>query len=107
MKIVEWIPNQKVVWDVMKNYFSFTKDPNEWRDTQVMFEILPDQRGTKLRFTHVGLVPEEECFEVCREGWNNYINLSLRSLITRGKGAPNPKEGGFNAEIVEKRNLKQ
>jgi hypothetical protein len=37
------------------------------------------------------------------DAWTNYIKNSLRSLITTGKGQPNPKEGdGFNAEIVKK-----
>jgi uncharacterized protein YndB with AHSA1/START domain len=102
MKLVEVIPQEKIVWLVKDNHFSFTQDKSEWRGTHVVFEITPLNGKTELRFTHVGLVPEYECYEVCQEGWNNYINHSLRNLIERGKGQPNPREGGFNAEIVEK-----
>ena len=35
-KIVEFIPNKKVVWLVMDNYFSFTKDKSEWKGNKIM-----------------------------------------------------------------------
>ena len=42
--------------------------------------------------THQGLVPEYECFEICRDAWTSYIQNSLRNLIVTGKGQPNGKE---------------
>ena len=93
MKLIEVIPNKKVVWLVMDNYFQFTKDKNEWKDNK-----------TQLQFTQVGLVPEYECFDICRDAWSNYIKNSLRSLITTGKGQPNPKEGGFNEQLLQEHN---
>jgi hypothetical protein len=70
------------------------------------FEINKKGKQTELVFTHIGLVPDYECFNICSEGWANYIDGSLKNLITTGKGQPNPKEGkGFNAQIVEKWNL--
>ena len=108
LKIVEFIPDKKVVWLVLDNYFNFTKDESEWKGTKISFEISKKGTQTQLRFTHIGLVPEYECYEVCYDSWSNYINNSLYSLITTGKGQPNPKEGdGFNAEIVKKWNLKE
>ena len=94
MKLIEVIPDSKIVWLVMENYFDFTKDKSEWTGTTIRFEISkpdgkPDSNKTQIRFTHVGLVPEYECYDVCKEGWSNYINKSLRNLITKGKGQPN------------------
>ncbi len=106
MRITELIPGKKVVWDVLKNHFSFTSDHSEWTGTKVIFEISNAGSKTELRFTHLGLVPEFECYNICLEGWGNYINKSLNSLITTGKGQPNPKEGGFNAGQVVKWKLK-
>jgi hypothetical protein len=91
----------------MENYFSFTQDKKEWTGTNVSFEISKNGGQTELKFTHIGLVPEYECYEVCKEAWGNYITNSLYQLITTGEGKPNPKEGGYNAEIVEKWNLAQ
>jgi hypothetical protein len=92
MKITELIPGKKVVWLVLDNYFDFTKDKTEWKGTKVIFEIAKKGDKTGVRFTHEGLVPEYECFDVCSNAWGSYINGSLRNLITAGKGKPNPKE---------------
>jgi len=108
MKLIEVVPNKKVVWLVLDNYFSFTKDKTEWINTHIEFDISQEGGKTRLKFTHEGLVPDYECYEACHAGWSNYINHSLRNLIVTGKGQPNPKEGeGFNAEIVEKLNLEE
>jgi hypothetical protein len=107
MKLIEVIPDQKVVWLVMENYFSFTQDKSEWTGTKIVFEISRNGNQTQLQFTHLGLVPEYECYSVCFDAWTNYIKNSLHNLIVTGKGHPNPKEGGFNEELVEKWNLQQ
>lgn len=107
MKLIEVVPNKKIVWYVLDNHFSFTKDKSEWKDTKIIFEISEKDNQTQLRFTHLGLVPEYDCYEVCNDAWTNYIKNSLPSLITTGKGKPNPKEGGFNEQVIEKWNLQE
>jgi hypothetical protein len=92
MKIVELIPDTRVVWQVLDNYFSFTKDKEEWKDNEIIFEISRNGDQTELRFTQVGLVPEYECYDICENAWNTYIQKSLHSLITTGKGQPNGKD---------------
>lgn len=92
MKLIEVFPNKKVVWLVVDNYFNFTRDKSEWKGTKVVFEIARKGKKTEIRFTHQGLVPDYECFDVCSNAWGSYINGSLRSLIATGKGQPNEKE---------------
>ena len=101
MKLIEVIPDKKVVWRVLDNYFKFTKDKSEWKGNKIIFEITEKDNKTQLQFTQLGLVPEYECYDICRDAWGNYINNSLRSLITTGKGQPNPKEGGFNEQLLQ------
>lgn len=89
MKVIEVIPNEKVVWLVEDNYFNFTKDKSEWKGTKISFEISKKEKQTQIHFTHLGLVPEYECYTICKDAWSNYIHNSLRNLITTGKGQPN------------------
>ncbi len=89
LKIAELVPGKKVVWRVLDNYFNFTKDTTEWKGTDIVFEISKKGGKTEIHFTHVGLVPEYECYDACKEGWGFYINTSLRDLIATGKGQPN------------------
>jgi hypothetical protein len=103
LKLTELLPQQRVVWLVLDNYFKFTEDKSEWVGSKLVFDISRKDDQTEIRFTHEGLVPQYECYEICREAWTNYIQESLRSLITTGKGQPNPKEtDGYNAELAEK-----
>ena len=92
MKITELIPDQKVVWEVLDNYFSFTKDKSEWKGNRIVFEIREKENQTQLQVTQIGLVPENECYDICENAWTTYIQKSLYSLITTGKGQPNSKE---------------
>ena len=89
MKLVEVIPEKRVVWQVLENYFNFTKDEHEWVGTRVIFDISRQGDKTQLQFTHEGLVPEYECYSACVNGWTQYITQSLYSLITTGMGKPN------------------
>lgn len=89
VKLIEVVPDKKVVWKILDNHFSFTKDKTEWIDTKVSFEISGQGDKTQLVFTHIGLVPEYECYEACHQGWTHYIQNSLNNLIQTGKGQPN------------------
>jgi hypothetical protein len=91
-KITEFVPERKVVWHVLDNYFSFIQDKNEWINTDLVFEIARKGDKTEVRFTHIGLVPAYECYDVCSNAWGTYITRSLRDLIVTGKGQPNPIE---------------
>jgi hypothetical protein len=92
MKLIEVIPDQKVVWLVTDNYFNFIKDQSEWQGTKIIFEISKKGDQTQMHFTHEGLTAEYECYDICFDAWTDYIQNSLRNLITTGKGNPNPKE---------------
>jgi hypothetical protein len=105
MQIEELIPGKKVVWLVLENYFSFIEDKEEWKGNKIIFDITVSSDQTSLQFTQDGLVPAHECFEVCEKAWTNYIQNSLKALITTGKGTPNPREGGFNQELADEMHL--
>jgi uncharacterized protein YndB with AHSA1/START domain len=97
--VTEVVAGEKVVWTVIKNYFSFTEDKAEWTGTDIVFEIARSGDETVVTFSHVGLVPEYECYNACSDGWRTYINGSLHDLITAGRGRPNVGEALTESEL--------
>lgn len=91
-KIIEFVPDKKVVWQVTDCNLHWLKDKKEWQDTTMSCEISPEKDGSKLSFTHIGIYPGVECFEACSLGWNEYIKGSLVKLISEGKGKPEKKK---------------
>jgi hypothetical protein len=91
-KVTASIPAKRVVWHVSDAYLSFTQSTTEWNGTDIVFDITRNGDKTEVRFTHVGLLPQDECFASCSNAWGFYINDSLQNLITAGYGQPNPKE---------------
>jgi hypothetical protein len=87
-KISEIIPDKKIIWDVTDCYLPWLKDKTEWNGTAVVFEISPLGDETQVTMTHIGLVPEVECFGVCEAGWNKHIKGSLFKLLTEHIGVP-------------------
>ena len=89
-KIAELIPGKKVVWHVVDAHLEGPEDPNEWTGTEISFEITRMEDGTEVRFSHLGLVPDFECFDACSSAWGFYVNGSLKRLITTGEGPAKP-----------------
>lgn len=87
-KLIEVIPDKKIVWLVTDSNLSFIKDKSEWTNTTIIFDISRNSNQTHIKFTHVGLVPDIECYKDCTKGWEYYIKGSLFKLLTEGKGTP-------------------
>jgi hypothetical protein len=85
-KVTTFVPGKKVVWLVVDAHLSFLEDKSEWKGTEITFEISEEGNETEVRFTHLGLVPDVECFDACSSAWASIINGSLRSVITTGAG---------------------
>ncbi len=85
-KLIELIPDEKVVWLITESRLHFTKDKEEWTGTKIIFDISVVHDKTQLRFTHQGLVSEIECYGACSNAWSQLVQQSLYSLITTGKG---------------------
>jgi len=83
-QVTELVPGEKVVWHVVDARLSFPENPTEWTGTDITFDISRTDGQTQLRFAHVGLVPEFECFDSCSSAWSSLVNGNLRRLITSG-----------------------
>jgi hypothetical protein len=85
-KLIEVVPYQKVVWQVLDADLSFAEDKSEWKGTKIIFDVSKRGDKTEMRFTHLGLVPDFGCFDACSKGWGYYVNESLRKYIAQGEG---------------------
>jgi len=88
MKIVEAIPGKKIVWEVEDCYLHWLQDKQEWTGMKIEWEFQSFGDSTTIGMTHVGLIPEVECYESCEKGWNFYVKESLFKLLSEGKGVP-------------------
>jgi hypothetical protein len=90
-KLVEVVPNKKIVWLITDSKLDFIKRKDEWIGTKVIFGISAKGNKTHLTFTHDGLMPEIECYDSCAPAWSQYLQNKLLPLITNGKVSTNQK----------------
>ncbi len=88
VKVSEMIPTKKIIWEVIDSYQGWHNDHTEWVGTKIIWEVLPKTESIEVKMTHEGLVPEFECFDQCRLGWDYLIGKSLLNLLTSNKGMP-------------------
>lgn len=84
--VTELIPGRKIVWLVTDCYMPWYSDKKEWANTKLIFDLTENNGVTNLTFTHEGLTPDVECYKDCRPGWTHWIQTSLFSYLTTGKG---------------------
>jgi hypothetical protein len=95
-KVTESVPGKKLVWLVTDSYLHWLADKREWTGTSVAWDITTTGSATQIVMTHIGLVPEVECFENCKKGWSFYVGESLYKLLTENKGSPDTPNNARN-----------
>ncbi|MES2108284.1 MAG: SRPBCC domain-containing protein [Bacteroidota bacterium] len=81
-KLVELVPDKKIVWLVTEANLSFVDTTDEWEGTKISFEISEEDGKTKIVFTHIGLVPTFECYDACSTAWAQYMEERLTDAIS-------------------------
>lgn len=89
-RVTELIPAKKVVWDVVEARLSLIPNPSKWQNTTIQFDIVEKEGKTELHFSHIGLVPEHECYQDCSTAWGLLVNGNLKNLVTTGEQQPSP-----------------
>jgi hypothetical protein len=84
-KLVELVPDEKVVWLVTEANLSFVDKTDEWTGTKISFDISRELDKTKIVFTHIGLVPEFECYDSCAPAWTQYMQERLVNAVIQTK----------------------
>ena len=88
--VTEMIPGKRIVWLVTDCNMPWYSDKTEWKDTRLVFDLKEDKGATEVTFTHEGLTPDVECYKDCEPGWTHWIQTSLFSYLTNGKGVFRP-----------------
>lgn len=86
-QVAELVPFQRVAWKVLEADLAFVADRREWTGTTITFDIAERAGQTELVFSHLGLVPQVECFDTCVDAWTALIQGSLREVIETGSTA--------------------
>lgn len=90
--VTELIPNERTVWYVEDCNMPWYTDKKEWAGTKLIFDLSENDGEITVTFTHEGLTPEIECYKDCQTGWTHWIQRSLLSYLTTGKGDFNKPE---------------
>ena len=89
MTVSEANPNKSLIWKVVEANHDLENlsKKDEWKGTNIKWEIVENKNGSKVTLTHQGLVPKLECFEICQAGWH-YFLVSLKEYLETGNGNP-------------------
>ncbi|WEK70256.1 MAG: SRPBCC domain-containing protein [Candidatus Chryseobacterium colombiense] len=79
-KLIEVIPDKKIVWEVTDSNLTFASKTDEWTGTKISFEIFKEDHRTKIVFTHDGLTPQFECYDGCSGAWLQYLMQLEKNL---------------------------
>ena len=87
MRVLEAGPT-RIVWEsIAADGHPPTGHTKEWLGTTIQFDITPADDRTELRFTHAGLTPQLQCWDVCVAAWTQFLG-SIQSAAETGTGAP-------------------
>jgi len=89
-QITELVPSTRIAWLALESELTFIENRQEWVGTTVTFDVSERDGRTEVVFTHVGLVPEHECYEICDDSWSSYVLGNLRRFIETGSKDPAP-----------------
>jgi uncharacterized protein YndB with AHSA1/START domain len=84
MKVVELVPNRRVLWQVVGG-------PDVWIGTKVHFDLAQDGDFTAILFKHEGWKEPSEFMHHCTTKWAMFL-MSMKSSVETGKGAAFPND---------------
>ncbi|MEJ5051763.1 SRPBCC domain-containing protein [Chryseobacterium culicis] len=89
IRIKEAMPNSRMIWSVEDSLIALPelKNQTEWIGTTIVWEMEQKEKSSLLMLTHIGLNPDIECYEICSNGWRQFLG-SLTKFLETGEGTP-------------------
>lgn len=88
VKLIELIPDKKIVWQVIESSQAWVANVTEWTGTKIVWEVSSQKDSTRIDMTHLGLTPKLECYGTCEKGWDYLLQKSLSRFLKENKGLP-------------------
>lgn len=79
-RLVELIPNKRIVWQITESKLTFVEVTDEWTNTKIGFEISTVGNKNKVTFIHEGLVKKFQCYTNCSDAWTQYLKNLAEKL---------------------------
>lgn len=89
MQVKEACSDKKMIWYVVDSLINLPelKNQTEWIGTTIVWEVEQNNENTKIKVTHLGLNPDIECYDICSNGWIQFLG-SLKLFLETGTGTP-------------------
>lgn len=89
MQVEKLIPQDLVVWFVEQSRIGIPTLVNqeEWTGTWIVWQLENREGKTIINLTHEGLTPAIECYDICVDGWQQFLQ-SLKQFVETGIGMP-------------------
>lgn len=84
-KLIEVIPDRKIVWLVTASKIHWVQNKNELTNTKMIFDLYSLGRKTVLHFMHEGLAWEKECYIRIAQSWDVAIKDRLFNFLENGR----------------------
>jgi hypothetical protein len=78
--LTELVPGKKITWQVTDSKLTFLDKPDEWKGTEICFDVVTKGNKSQVTFTHRGLVPAIECYDTCSDAWSQYLKKLAEKL---------------------------
>jgi uncharacterized protein YndB with AHSA1/START domain len=87
--VKDLVPERRVVWGCVEHLQAGDTRwvHGEWVGTRMIWKIEPGSPGSRLTLVHRGLIPQLDCYDIWKEGWDRYAQ-SLKSYLETGTGSP-------------------
>ena len=85
MEIMELSSEKRIAWKCVGG-------PPEWIDTDLIFDIIPHEKGSVLFFAQRGWEEPSEFYMHCNCKWGFFLGVSLKDYLETGKGRPHPDD---------------
>lgn len=53
----------------------------EWENTTLRFTIIDNGENTDVHFTHIGLTPNINCYDICHSGWDYFFGSAFNAYL--------------------------